>query len=292
MATTLAGAALGWWTSRRVMRPFSNVGEAAKSIAGGKLGTRLEHTEDPDLAPIANSFNNMASALQERIERDATFASTVSHELRSPLMTLSASIHVLENKRNDMPDRAKEAVDLLAADLQRFEQLVTDLLEISRFDMASTSLNLMEVRLAELVMQSVGSSTDADIPLDIDAELAGVVVRADKRRLSRVIANLLDNAAKYGDGATRVELRKRGDAVQIAVEDDGPGVPADDREAIFHRFNRGSSAGHRRGIDGVGLGLSLVAEHIRLHGGSVWVEDRDDGQTGARFVIELPAEAS
>jgi signal transduction histidine kinase len=80
--------------------------------------------------------------------------------------------------------------------------------------------------------------------------------------------------------------------VLIAVEDDGPGVPADDREAIFHRFNRGSSAGHRRGIDGVGLGLSLVAEHIRLHGGSVWVEDRADGQEGARFVIELPAEVS
>jgi two-component system, OmpR family, sensor histidine kinase MtrB len=119
-----------------------------------------------------------------------------------------------------------------------------------------------------------------------------VVVKADKRRLSRVIANLLDNAAKYGDGASRVELRRAGDAVLIAVEDQGPGVPPEDREAIFFRFNRGSSAGHRRGIDGVGLGLALVAEHIRLHGGAVWVEDRANGESGARFVIELPAEAS
>ena len=290
VATTLAGAALGWWTSRRVMRPFSNVGEAAKSIAGGKLGTRLEHTEDPDLAPIANSFNDMASALQERIERDATFASTVSHELRSPLMTLAASIHVLENGRNEMPDRAKEAVDLLAADLQRFEQLVTDLLEITRFDTSSTSLNLMEVRLAELVMQSVGSSTDADIPLDIDAELAGVVVRADKRRLSRVIANLLDNATKYGDGATRVELRRKGNDVLIAVEDDGPGVPAAERRRIFQRFNRGTSARQRGDVDGVGLGLALVSEHVVLHGGRVWVEDKADGTPGARFVVALPSE--
>jgi two-component system, OmpR family, sensor histidine kinase MtrB len=131
-----------------------------------------------------------------------------------------------------------------------------------------------------------------DVTVDIDADLAGVVVKADKRRLSRVIANLLDNAAKYGDGASRVELRKAGDAVLIAVEDHGPGVPPEDREAIFFRFNRGSSAGHRRGIDGVGLGLALVAEHIRLHGGSVWVEDRANGESGARFVIELPAEAS
>jgi two-component system, OmpR family, sensor histidine kinase MtrB len=153
-------------------------------------------------------------------------------------------------------------------------------------------LDLEEVRVDELVIQAVTEATDADVPVDIDADLAGVVVKADKRRLSRVIANPLDNAAKYGRGASRVELRKAGDAVLIAVEDDGPGVTAEDRDLIFLRFNRGTSAGHRRGIDGVGLGLSLVAEHIRLHGGSVWVEDRAGDQGGARFVIELPTEAT
>lgn len=292
LLSTMAGAAVGWWAARRVLRPLRGIGDAAHAIATGRLDTRVEASDDGDLATLADSFNEMAVALEERIQRDARFASNVSHELRSPLMTLAASIEVLENQRDDMPDRARAALDLMVADIERFQQLVEDLLEISRFDAGVMHLDLEEVRVDELIIQAVTFSTDVDVPVDIDSDLAGVVVRADKRRLSRVIANLLDNAAKYGEGATRVELRKRGDAVLIAVEDDGPGVTTDDREAIFHRFNRGTSAGHRRGIDGVGLGLSLVAEHVRLHGGSVWVEDRADGQRGARFVIELPAEAS
>jgi two-component system sensor histidine kinase MtrB len=291
MLAMLAGAAVGWWAARRVLRPLRGIGNAAQAIASGHLDTRVEAAADADLAPLADSFNEMAVALEERIERDQAFASNVSHELRSPLMTLAASLEVMENQREDMPERAKAALDLMSADVERFEQLVADLLEISRFDAGVMHLDLEEVRVDELVLQAVDLSTDDDVPVDIDSDLAGVKVRADKRRLSRVVANLLDNAAKYGNGATRVELRRQGDAVQVAVEDDGQGVAPEDREAIFHRFNRGSSAGHRRGIDGVGLGLSLVAEHVRLHGGSVWVEDRADGETGARFVIELPVEA-
>jgi two-component system, OmpR family, sensor histidine kinase MtrB len=292
LLATLAGAAIGWWSARRVLRPLRGISDAAHAIATGRLETRVEASNDADLATLADSFNEMAVALEERIQRDARFASNVSHELRSPLMTLAASIEVLQNQRDDMPERARAALDLMVADIDRFQQLVADLLEISRFDAGVMYLDLEEVRVDELVLQAVASSTDTDVPVDIDSDLAGVVVKADKRRLSRVIANLLDNAAKYGDGATRVELRRHGDAVLIAVEDDGPGVPPEDRDAIFYRFNRGSSAGRRRGIDGVGLGLSLVAEHIRLHGGSVWVEDRPNDEPGARFVIELPAEAS
>lgn len=288
IVTTLAGAGLGWWAARRVLRPLAGIGRAAGAISAGRLDTRVDASDDPDLAQLANSFNEMASSLEERIHRDARFASNVSHELRSPLMTLSASIEVLENQRDEMPERARSALDLMIADIDRFCQLVEDLLEISRFDAGVMYLDLEEVRLAELVMQAVTSSTDADVQVDIDADLAGVVVRADKRRLVRVIANLLDNAAKYAQGASRVELRKRDHAVLIAVEDDGTGVPPEDRETIFHRFNRGSLANRRLGIDGVGLGLALVGEHIRLHGGAVWVEDRPDGREGARFVIELP----
>jgi two-component system, OmpR family, sensor histidine kinase MtrB len=292
LLATLAGALVGWWAARRVLRPLRGISEAAHAIATGRFETRVEASDDVDLAPLAASFNEMAEVLEERIDRDARFASNVSHELRSPLMTLAASIEVLENQRDDMPDRAKAALDLMVADIERFRQLVEDLLEISRFDAGVMHLDLEEVRADELIMHAVAASTDVDVPVDIDAGLAGVVVRADKRRLSRVVANLLDNAAKYGNGATRVELRKAGDAVLIAVEDDGPGVSADDRDNIFLRFNRGTSAGHRRGIDGVGLGLALVAEHVRLHGGSVWVEDRPGEQPGARFVIELPIEES
>jgi signal transduction histidine kinase len=150
-------------------------------------------------------------------------------------------------------------------------------------------LELDEIRLAEFVMQAVSASDDGrTVPVELDSELAGVVAQADKRRLMRVIANLLDNARKYGDGATGVSLRRVEEGVQIAVEDEGPGVPEDERDVIFERFARGGGAGRRGSGEGVGLGLALVAEHVRLHGGRVWVEERLDGREGARFVIELP----
>jgi signal transduction histidine kinase len=288
LLTTLAGAALGSWASRRALRPLSGVSTAAMALADGRLDTRLEVSEDPDLRPISASFNDMAQILQDRIERDARFASDVSHELRSPLMTLAASIEVMNNQRDDLPDRARAALDLMVGDIDRFQQLVEDLLEISRFDAGVVRLELEEVHLAELVMQAVSHSTDADVPVELDAELAGVAVQADKRRIVRVIANLLDNAAKYGGGATSVGLRRVEGGVQIAVEDRGAGVPEEDRNLIFDRFSRGGLAGSRGSSDGVGLGLALVAEHVNLHGGKVWVEDRADGAEGARFVVELP----
>jgi signal transduction histidine kinase len=289
LVTTLAGAGLGWWASRRALRPLAGVSAAAMDLADGRLDTRLEASDDPDLRPITTSFNNMAQALQDRIERDARFASDVSHELRSPLMTFAASIAVMHNQRDDLPERSREALGLMVADVERFQQLVEDLLEISRFDAGVARLEPEEVHLAELVMQAVSHSTAVDVPVELDAELAGVVVQADKRRIVRVIDNLIDNAAKYGGGATSVSLRQVDDGVQIAVEDQGEGVPEEDRELIFDRFNRAGAAGRRgSSSDGVGLGLALVAEHVNLHGGKVWVEDRRDGLPGARFVVQLP----
>lgn len=290
LLTTIAGAILGAWASRRALRPLAGVSTAATALAAGRLDTRLEASEDRDLRPISASFNDMAQSLQDRIERDARFASDVSHELRSPLMTLAASIEVMNNQRDDLPERARSALDLMVGDIDRFQQLVEDLLEISRFDAGVARLELEEVHLAELVMQAVSHSTETDVPVQLDAELAGVVVQADKRRIVRVIANLLDNAAKYGGGATSVELRRVDDGVQIAVEDRGTGVPEEDRSVIFDRFSRGAGSGRRGSSDGVGLGLALVAEHVNLHGGRVWVEDRHDGEEGARFVVQLPVE--
>jgi signal transduction histidine kinase len=288
IGTTLAGAALGWWASRRALRPLADVSQAAEAIAGGRLDTRLEALTDADLGVLAKSFNDMAEALQGRIEQDARFASDVSHELRSPLMTLTAAAEVLHTRRDELSERAQAALDLLVAEVARFGQLVEDLLEISRFDAGAARLDLDEVRIAELVMQAVGTATDREVPVELDAELAGVVVEADKRRLVRVIANLLDNASKYGAGATSVSLHRVDDGVQLAIEDAGPGIPSDERALIFDRFARGGGAGRRGSGDGVGLGLALVAEHVRLHGGHVWAEDRPDGQPGARFVVELP----
>lgn len=290
LVTTLAGAALGYWTSRRTLRPLANVGTAAEAIAGGRLDTRLEGADDPDLEVLVSSFNHMAQALEERIERDGRFASDVSHELRSPLMTLAASIEVLATRRDEMPDAsARSAVDLMQGDVARFQQLVDDLLEISRFDAGVARLSLDEVQVAELVGQAVEATSDRPIPVDVDPGAADLVVRADKRRLVRVIANLLDNAEKYAGGATSVAVAALDGHVRIAVEDAGPGVPAEEHGLVFERFSRGGGAGRRSSAgEGVGLGLSLVAEHVRLHGGRSWVEDRDDGGPGARFVIELP----
>lgn len=292
VVTSLVGGLLGYWLSRRTLRPLANVGLAAEAIAGGRLDTRLEGTEDPDLNVLVTSFNHMAQALEERIDRDGRFASDVSHELRSPLMTLAASVSVLASRREEMPDAASQsALDLMDADVARFQQLVDDLLEISRFDAGVARLSLDEVLLPELVRQAVAQrrTRNEEVIVDLDEELGDVVVRADKRRLVRILDNLLGNADAYAGGATRVAVESAGDAVLLSVEDSGPGVLPEDRLRIFDRFSRGGGAGRRSTSgDGVGLGLSLVAEHARLHGGRAWVEDRDDGRPGARFVVQLP----
>jgi signal transduction histidine kinase len=288
LVTTIAGFAVGYYASGRTLRPLAEVGSAAQAIAGGRLDTRLEAEDDPDLQPLTDSFNAMAQALQERIERDARFASEVSHELRSPLMTLTASIEVLENSREDLPERAQTAVDLLSHDIERFQQLVEDLLEMSRFDAGAVHLDMTEAFAGEIVERAVGALVGTTVPVVVDPRAAEAVVRVDKRRIGQVLANLLDNAQKYGDGATRVSVDARPAHVRIAVEDAGPGVPEEEREVIFDRFSRGS-AGGRRGDDfGTGLGLALIREHLNLHGGRAWAEDRPDGEPGGRFVIELP----
>jgi signal transduction histidine kinase len=286
--TTLAGGLIGFWAARKVFAPILEIGDAAEAIAGGRLDTRLPVGNDPDLDQIAKPFNEMAGALEERIERDARFASEVSHELRSPLMTLAASLEVLENARDELPERAQRALDLLSADLDRFQQLVEDLLEISRFDVGAVKLHLEEVLVAEMVIQAVSVLGGASVPVRYDEAVSDVVVRVDKRRFGRVLANLLDNAGRYAGGATAVTIDRVGSSVRIGVEDHGPGVAEEERELIFDRFSRGSEGGNRSSDSGVGLGLALVAEHVRLHGGRTWVEDRPDGEPGARFVVELP----
>lgn len=297
--TTGLGVLLGVFAARRVVRPLGAAAQAARSFANGRLDTRLEPTDDPDLSVLATSFNEMATALQQRVERDARFASDVSHELRSPLMTLSASVDVMEARRHEMPERAQAALDLLKSDVTRFKGLVEDLLEISRFDAGAVRLHLEELLAVEFVRQAVAVSSLPATPITVDERAEMVLIHGDRRRLARVIANLLDNARLHGGGAddgveVSVEVVEPETEpvrhLRIAVTDHGPGVSLEDRELIFERFARGGSAGRRAGSDGAGLGLALVDEHLRMHGGRVWVEDRLDGEPGARFVIELDAE--
>jgi two-component system sensor histidine kinase MtrB len=294
--TLLAGGLLGVLAARRAVRPLGDAARAAKAIAGGRLDTRLEPTDDADLRVLANAFNDMASALQARVERDARFASDVSHELRSPLMTLAASVEVMKARREEMPERAQAALDLLVADVARFQGLVEDLLEISRFDAGAVRLNLEELLVAEFVRQAVGVSSMPSTSVRVSPRAENVFINGDRRRLARVVANLIDNARLHGGGDAEVlvtEPEGEGEPlghVWIAVEDHGAGVPAEERTLVFERFARGAVAGRRSSSDGAGLGLALVDEHVRMHGGRVWVEDRLDGESGARFVLELPAE--
>lgn len=287
---SLTGAALGYYSARRALAPVTRISNAAQAIAGGDFKTRLDLQTDPDLAVLSHSFNEMVDALSTRIERDERFASDVSHELRSPLMTLTASVEILERRKGSLPEVAQKAVSLLRDDLTRFENLVEDLLEISRMDAGAVELQASSFGLAEFLLNVIAQSQSPEIELNHPNRDQHLLVHADKRRLAQVVTNLIDNAVKYAGGATGISFRQIGDCAQIVVEDRGPGIPADDRKHIFERFSRTSGdAGRRGGSDsGVGLGLSLVAEHIRLHGGRVWVTDRVDGLEGARFVVELP----
>ena len=286
-ATTLLSAALGSWASRRALTPLAEVRIAAESLAAGELDTRLDPPADADLASLTASFNGMARSLEDRIERDARFASEVSHELRSPLMTLSASVEVLQNGRDQLSERSQTALDLLTDDIQRFTLLVEDLLEISRYDVGTASLQAEPIDLVEFARQSIRHLPHDNVTVDF-GDLDHLVVVGDKRRLAQVISNLVDNAAKYGAGEITVTLEADGTHATLAVEDEGVGVPEAERSVIFDRFSRGSAGGRRGQGTGSGLGLALVAEHVGLHGGTIWVEDRTDGKSGARFVARLP----
>ncbi len=287
LVTTAAGAVIGRWASGRALRPLDEVSKVAETIAGGRLHVRLVAADDPDLSALAASFNRMADALLERIEREARFTSDVSHELRSPLTTLVTSLGVLESHRDDLPSRSRRAVDLLTAELRRFQRMVDDLLEISRVDTGSAELSLDDVDVGELVREAAQAAGVAGAVVDIDPAVADFRLRVDKRRIERVVANLVDNAAQYAGGVTRLSVEPAPGGVRLVVIDQGPGVAPTERERIFERFYRGHTSGRRGATDGTGLGLSLVAEHVRLHGGRVWVESGAGDEN--RFVVELPA---
>ena len=289
--TTLFAAAFGWWAAGRLLNPLVKVRTAAEALAAGALDTRLTPPEDADLASLTASFNEMARALEERIARDARFASEVSHELRSPLMTLTASVEVLYNIADELGERGRTALHLLSDDISRFRRLVEDLLEINRYDVGTADLEAEEVRIVEFVQHAIfrfGLDSTAVVDFEAAPGMEETVLMADKRRLGRVVSNLVDNASKYGNGEVRVSLERLDALVHLGVEDNGPGVIPGERKLIFDRFHRGRAGGRRGRDSGSGLGLALVVEHVSLHGGRVWVEDRPDSTRGARFVVELP----
>ncbi len=282
------GIALGMWSTRRVLFPVEEVGQTARAIAVGDLSARLDVGNDPDLEMLASTFNQMANTLEKRIQADAKFASNVSHELRSPLTTIMASIDVLNSNADSLDESSKLALDLLNADLERFKQLVEDLLEISRYDVGVNALTLERFLIVEFLERVTEQRGDEGINIDFPFEINDVLIEADKRRLARVLSNLLDNADHYAGGATRIEVQVNEDTLILSVIDDGPGISREDQSSIFERFARGTEGSRRGSSTGTGLGLSLVAEHVKLHGGSVEVWSANSDGSGSIFTITLP----
>lgn len=287
VAVMTAAAVLGRWAARRAVAPLDAVAGAAARIAGGQLDTRLPATDDPDLATFVGSFNTMVDALAERIERDARFTADVSHELRSPLTALLTSVDVLDRRRGELSPRSAQVLDLIRADLDRFHRMLEDLLDLGRLDAGAPLRVVRGIDAAELVRQTLLDSGRS--PSLLQAPARPLLVDVDKEQMSRALRNLFDNADRHGTGLTRVSVTQEGLAghhpkVIVCVDDEGPGVPAQDREQVFDRFHRDGSRGS---LPGAGLGLSLVSETVQAHGGAVWCTTND--VSGARFVVQLPA---
>lgn len=289
LLTPVAAGLLGLWASRRVLRPVGDVSSAAASIAGGDLDARLDLPADRDLAHMATSFNTMVDALTERLERDARFAGDVSHELRSPLTTLAAAASVLEARRDELTPQTKQAAALVVEEVDQFRELVEALLELSRLQAGADALRVEPVRLGELILHVARNASSDSLAVEIAPTLDDAPVLVDKRRLERILTNLLVNAADHAGGATRIIAERDEHHVRIKIDDEGPGIRPEDRERVFERFARGRRAGDRGSALGSGLGLALVAEHVKLHQGRVWIEDRIP-PPGARFVVELPTD--
>ena len=291
LITILFGVSGGLWVTRRTVRPLERVSLAAAAIADGNLSTRLQVTQaDREVQQLTDSFNEMVSQLVERLERDARFASDVSHELRSPLTTLATTASVLQQHRVELSPAGQESLDLLTADLSIFQSLVEDLLEMARADAGAVPLAIETVDAVELVRQSVRSAARrhglAEPPIEVAPAIDEPLISVDRRRFERVITNLIDNAHHYAGGTTAVRLDYERGQFAVNVDDAGPGVPTEERDAIFERFFRGRAA-HDRGIArGTGLGLALVRDHVRAFGGSIEVLESPEG--GARFRILLP----
>ncbi|MFD7076821.1 ATP-binding protein [Nocardioides sp. NPDC059952] len=278
--TTLAGGVLGWYAARRVLRPLRQVALAAARISAGELDTRVEATDDPDLATLTGSFNTMVDTVVERLDHDARFAADVSHELRTPVATLTTSLGVLQGDSTLSPSSAT-AVGLMAGELDRFRGALEDLITLGRLDAGVREsewevLGVADLVAATLAEAEIGGRATVDVPADL-------VIYADRLQVHRALANLVRNAETHGGGLSAVRAIARRGYAEIHVVDSGPGVPAAERERIFDRFAR---MGARGATTGSGLGLSIVAQTAQLHDGSVWCREADSG--GADFVLSFP----
>jgi two-component system sensor histidine kinase MtrB len=290
IGAVLVAALVGSRVSARVVDPVRRASRAARRVAEGLLETRLDVQGGDELAALAASFNEMAAALEERIARERRFVGDVSHELRTPLATLRASTDYLLEHTESLAPPVQRAAHLLEADLQYLQRLVDDLLDLTRVQSGRVQMSWEQLNLADLAREVVARRTrtgDQQVRIELDADREMLQVVADKRRLERVVGNLLENALTHGEGKeVTVRLGADDGALLVSVEDQGPGIPPGDSGRIFERFFKADPARHRRGDRGAGLGLAIARENAHLHGGEIHASTGQAG--GARFELRLP----
>jgi len=283
--------------TRQVVRPVRQAAEVAERFADGKLDDRMPVVGEDDVARLAESYNEMAESIQAQIRQleefgllQRRFTSDVSHELRTPLTTVRMAADVLHASREQFPAGLARSTELLVDELDRFEALLGDLLEISRLDAGVDELtaDLVDVRgVVERAVAAVGPVADSSgITVETYLPEDEVPAEIDARRVERVLRNLLNNAVDHGEGLpVRVRVAADENAVAIVVRDFGVGLRDGEAELVFNRFWRADPSRNRR-TGGTGLGLAISVEDARLHGG--WLEAWGALGEGACFRLTLP----
>jgi len=287
LSLTLLAGLVGTVLARRTLAPVAQASDAARSLAEGLLDTRLPVAGDDEFAAWAGSFNEMAEALEAKIAalseaeaRERRFTANVAHELRTPLTALVGEAELLAAHAEAMPPEAQRLSGLLVDDVARLRRLTDDLLEISRLDAGTEH--------TQTAMLDVGAAVAAllhEHGWDEHVSLSSgqVLLVTDRRRLERIVANLVGNALTHGGGAARVRITGDEAGVTLEVADDGPGIPA---EALPHVFDRFFKADRSRAAPGSGLGLAIAQENARLLGGEITVTSQLGH--GAVFLLRLP----
>lgn len=292
--------AVTWLVTRQVVRPITQAASVAERLADGHLDERLEVRGHDEVATLGSSFNAMAASLQDQIEQLAAlsdvqrrFVSDVSHELRTPLTTVRMASDLIYDSRATLPPALGRSAELLAMQLDRFQSLLDDLLEISRFDAGAAILDAERHDVRALVEHTVDGMTPLSelkgVPVLVDLGEREATADIDQVRVERILRNLVANAIEHADG-TVVEVTVRADhrAVAVRVRDHGVGLTREQATHVFDRFWRGDPA-RARTTGGTGLGLSIAQEDALLHGGRLEAWGRP--QHGAAFMLTLPRRA-